>query len=299
MKFYQEHNRGLIGTIVFHLIFLLVLLWVSFDPMEPTFPDPDGIVIDFGDSETGFGEEEPSPAAVNEPVSAETPVEEQVEPEATDIPDAEAVKDPVVTQDFDDAPTMEEIAEQKRKKEEQKKKLAEQKRKREEEAKKQEEERKRQEEEREKREAEQRRINEINNRTKNLFGGSGNGSGGDSQGEAGGEGNQGKPDGQIGVNNYKGGGSGNGIDWSLNGRSAIALPQPNKGIQSSGKVVVEIIVNKSGKVISAMPGAKGSTTMDGRLLDAAKKAALKAQFNISSTAPDRQKGYITYIFELQ
>lgn len=310
MNFLKEHNRGLIGATVIHLLLLFILIWVNLDPAEPTFPDPDGIVIDFGNTETGSGNEEPSPAATPE-VQQEETVEETVEPEETQPttePEQEIiedpVKDPVVTQDIEDAPSMEEIAEKKRKEEEKQKLIAEEnKRKKEEEQKRIEEERKKQEEakriaeEKKKKEEEQKRIAAINNRTQGLFGS--NGTGTESQGEAGGDGNQGKPDGQIGANNYKGGGEGNGIDWSLSGRSVIALPQPNKGIQSAGKVVVEIIVDREGNVISALPGAKGSTTMDSRLLEAAKKAAIKAKFNVSTSAAERQKGTVTYIFELQ
>ena len=49
----------------------------------------------------------------------------------------------------------------------------------------------------------------------------------------------------------------------------------NYDYQEEGKVVVEVSVDRSGKVIQARPGIKGSTTLDDYLLNVAKEAALK------------------------
>jgi len=296
-----KRRRGIIGTVLFHLLLFLILYLYHFSPAEPVFPDPDGIMVNFGDSETGEGDEEPMEAGAPEEVAEvaepeETVPEEVAEPVEEDLqdvsdPDPEPVPEEVLTQDEEEAPSMEEI---KKKQEEEKKKQEEleQQRKAEEERKKAEE------EERKRQEAERKRIEAINNRAKNAFGKSTNTS--SSEGIAGGEGNQGKPNGMPDASNYTQGiGSGNGVDWSLSGRSAISVPRPSSGIQEEGKVVVEIIVDKSGKVVDARPGVIGSTTTDGRLYDLAKKAALKAQFNVSSSAPERQKGKITYVFELR
>ena len=54
-----------------------------------------------------------------------------------------------------------------------------------------------------------------------------------------------------------------------------------------------------GKVISAEPGYKGTNILDENLLEAARKAALKARFNASSDAAYTQAGTITYHFVLQ
>ena len=52
-------------------------------------------------------------------------------------------------------------------------------------------------------------------------------------------------------------------------------------------------------MISAEPGVKGSNILDETLLEAARKAALKARFNSKSDAAYTQAGTITYHFVLQ
>ena len=77
------------------------------------------------------------------------------------------------------------------------------------------------------------------------------------------------------------------------------LPIPSYTVQNEGQVVVRIMVDQYGKVINAIPGAKGTTVQDATLWEAAKKAALEAKFNVSSSAPAVQEGSITYIFKLK
>lgn len=86
----------------------------------------------------------------------------------------------------------------------------------------------------------------------------------------------------------------------LEGRTLMGnLPMPSYDVQASGKVVVRIKVDQYGKVTDALPGAQGTTVTDATLWEAAKKAALEAKFNISSSAPIIQEGTITYIFTLR
>lgn len=86
----------------------------------------------------------------------------------------------------------------------------------------------------------------------------------------------------------------------LKGRTVNGnLPIPEYSVQNSGTVVVEILVDQYGKVTKATPGGKGTTVQDAVLWEAAKKAAMKARFNVSSSAPPVQKGTITYIFKLE
>ncbi len=86
----------------------------------------------------------------------------------------------------------------------------------------------------------------------------------------------------------------------LAGRSVVgSLPEPEYKVNKSGRVVVRISVDQYGSVVSATPGATGTTVQDKTLWEAAKKAALKAKFNLSSNAPAVQEGTITYVFKLQ
>ena len=86
----------------------------------------------------------------------------------------------------------------------------------------------------------------------------------------------------------------------LEGRTTVgALPVPSFTRGEGGRVVVKIVVNQDGKVISAIPGAPGTTLNDSELWASAKKAALGAHFNVSRTAPEAQEGTITYIFKVR
>lgn len=85
----------------------------------------------------------------------------------------------------------------------------------------------------------------------------------------------------------------------LTGRSINGtLPKPTYGVAKAGTVVVEIWVDNYGTVQKAIAGAEGTTVTDKALWQEARKAAMKASFNMSSDAPALQKGTITYIFKL-
>ena len=91
-----------------------------------------------------------------------------------------------------------------------------------------------------------------------------------------------------------------GVDFSLAGRSASGRwPLPEYRVQKEGRVVVEITVDRDGKVIRAAGGARGSTTADAQLIKAAEEAAKKARFNADPKAANLQVGTITYIFKLE
>ena len=120
-----------------------------------------------------------------------------------------------------------------------------------------------------------------------------------SQGISEGQGDQGSQDGYPNSNAYTGGGTGtNGIAYQLGGRTIAEIKKPNYNSQQQGKVVVTIRVDRNGKVISATPGAKGSTTTNAYLYSKAKEAALKTTFEANTTAPEIQVGTIIYNFKL-
>jgi TonB family protein len=85
----------------------------------------------------------------------------------------------------------------------------------------------------------------------------------------------------------------------LAGRSVIgALPRPTYNVKETGKVVVKIKVDREGRVRDAQPGETGTNLTDKTAWEAAKKAAMKTQFNITPDAPEFQYGTITYIFNI-
>jgi hypothetical protein len=51
---------GIIGTLFFHGIIILLLILLSFKPSPPPYPDPEGILINFGDETEGLGQVEPT-----------------------------------------------------------------------------------------------------------------------------------------------------------------------------------------------------------------------------------------------
>jgi len=303
MDYIREHKNGLIGTVIFHTLLILLLILMGFFTPLP-LPGEEGILVNFGDTETGLGDEEPSPlveseeptaTAVKEEVSAAEPVPPVKEP-------SKPAKEEVMTQDYEQTAALE--ATRKKREEERQKQLEEER------LRKAELERQRIEAEtRRKQEEEKRRIAEIENRTKGAFGtpaggtgGTGSGSG-TSQGVSFPGGNQGSPDGDSNSGNYGTGGRGSGsqgtgISYSLSGRKATSTPKPNYPGREEGKVVVKITVDQNGRVTQAEPGQRGTTAMNPDLLDAAKKAALQARFNVDNDAPAFQTGTITYTFIL-
>ncbi|MFA7446566.1 MAG: energy transducer TonB [Flavobacteriaceae bacterium] len=131
----------------------------------------------------------------------------------------------------------------------------------------------------------------LNNQGYDGSGGSGTGSGGghgSGQGLGTGSG--------YGTGSGSGSGSGTG-NYTLAGRKAVALPKPQYNCNEEGTVVVDISVDRTGKVIVAKAG-RGTTNMAKCLTDVAEKAALQAKFDPSTTASEKQVGTITYNFKL-
>ena len=94
-------------------------------------------------------------------------------------------------------------------------------------------------------------------------------------------------------------GKGGGVSFSLAGRRMIRTPQINDRSQETGKVVVDITVDKNGEVTAAVPGGRGSTTTSSYLYRLAREAAMKAKFNAGPDDADIQKGTITFVFVVQ
>ena len=97
----------------------------------------------------------------------------------------------------------------------------------------------------------------------------------------------------------QGPGKGGGVSFSLAGRKMIRTPQINDRSQETGKVVVDITVDKNGEVTAAVPGGRGSTTTSSYLYKLAREAAMKAKFNAGPDDADIQKGTITFVFVVQ
>ena len=129
----------------------------------------------------------------------------------------------------------------------------------------------------------------------------GNSSDGKSKGEgdAAVDGLKGDKDGEPISSKYYGNtGSAAGGNYNLAGRKVLSTPKKQPDCQEEGVVVVLITVAKNGKVMSAIPGVKGSTNTAPCLLKPAKEAALSTIWNSDGAALEIQTGTIIYKFSL-
>lgn len=86
------------------------------------------------------------------------------------------------------------------------------------------------------------------------------------------------------------------VSYDLKGRTDIILDVPAYLCKGSGKVTVRVAVDASGRVTKAELDASRTTTQDACMVDNALSSAGGARFSRSSTAPDPQRGTITYVF---
>jgi colicin import membrane protein len=303
-------RRGLIATIVYHTLIVLLLVFAGL-----TFPDPppeeEGILVNFGTDETGFGDFEPM-GDDQQAGDPELPVVEEsqeiVEEEIEPIQEAVETYTPPDPTPADNTQDVEET----KVKEEPKPTAEELKRQRQEELERQRQadlERERLEQERIERElrAEQERIErerqqraeQLNNMGRDAFGQQGVGETEGSEGITEGSGNQGVTNGSPDADRYDtGGGLGDGVSFGgLGSRRAVGnLPKPNMSgcdVTQKIEVQVEIQVDRDGKVISAI--ISNATYTDNCLNSMVIEAAKKSRFSSDQAANFRQTGWIKYI----
>jgi TonB family protein len=85
----------------------------------------------------------------------------------------------------------------------------------------------------------------------------------------------------------------------MSGRKIIYFPSIIDNSQKTGKVVVNIKVDKQGNVTFAKATQKGSTTTDSYLFQLAEAAAMKTRVNADPDAAEEQFGTITYTFRVK
>jgi len=211
-SYIREHKNGIIGTIIFHIIIGAIFMIFGYSTPLP-LPDEEGILINFGDSDEGFGQLEPK---YSESAQQES-VEESQEsvPETTTSP----ADDGSITQDYEEAPAIKEQGE-KEKTEETKTET------------------KPEPEKEEKTEViEERKVNE-----QALFPGKDrNNNNSSSEGETTGENNQGSTTGSVDSQNHVGGNSmgTSGTSFSLAGRNPESLPKPEYNYQVKGSTTLD------------------------------------------------------------
>ncbi len=314
-------RRSALYTTLIGLLLVLIAFVFGLSYYDP--PIEYGIAVNFGTSETGSGNVQPrealKPAAAseNEPEPVEEIQEEVVEEEGSEaesIPQSEpqeesqpSESEKVLTQENSEALAIKKAEEEKKlqeaKEREEARREAEAKKRAEVEAKRKAEaerqrkiqaENERKERERKEQEAKRKNLDALMGGFSDSNGKADGGEGDDDQ-----PGDKGKETGDPNASGYYGiGGDGSGGNYRLGNRKALTRPVPEYDCNEEGKVVVTISVDQTGKVISAQPGAKGTTNSASCLLSRAKEAALRTKFNADSKAPPKQVGLIIYNFSL-
>ena len=244
----EKKDRGIAiaGTIAAHALIVLVLFLMAFRTPLP-LPGEEGVEVDLGMMDQGMGYVQPEKPAI--PQAAQP----QQQPNQN--------KEEIVTQNDDEAPSLEKPKNTKPKQE---------------------------------KPAEEPKPT-VNQRA--LFKGNNDPQTGGSEGITGQPGDQGNPNGLAGIKKYDGqGGRGNGTGYDLGGRGAKSLHRPNDDFPEEGIVVVDIWVDRQGKVTRAEVATKGTTVIDSDMRQKAKQAALRSSFASDPNEPEEQHGTITYTF---
>ena len=263
-------------TSVIMSLLLVAIFFFGMTYLDP--PEEYGIAVNFGTTDFGKGNIQPTEPLKSTPQEIVEKQEEVIEEVSESSPSEKAEE--VITQNTEDAIAIQQQKEAKKKADEEVRK----------ERLKQEAIAKQKAEEEAKRKKLDALIGGINNSDGTATGGEGN----DNK-----AGDKGNINGDPNANGYygNGGGGGNG-DYNLGNRKPLSRPKPNYICNEEGLVVVRIEVDINGKVIKATPGVKGSTNTALCLLSQAKEAALKTKWQPDSKAPSKQVGTIKYRFSL-
>ena len=248
-----------IGTVVFHCLLLLVLFLMAFRTPLP-LPGEEGVEVDLGMYNQGMGQVQPDKPAIPQQSTPPKPRENETTKS----------KDDIVTQDTEEAPS---LKKEKEKEDKEKNQV------------------KPQEKPEEETKAPEQTVN-----PKALFKGKEKSQDGGSEGVTGQPGDQGNPNGLTNVKKYDGqGGQGNGPGYDLGGRGAKSLQRPPRDFPEEGHIVVEIFVDREGNVVRTAI-AKGTDITNTEMRNLAMEAARRSKFAPDPTAPEEQKGTITYTF---
>ncbi len=278
--------EGLVGTIVFHAVLLLIFIFFGLTTPLP-LPGEEGVEVNIGNSDDGRGIVQKTQAAspkqtIPKPKQKPKPVQE-TKKEVVE----EKVKEEIISQDIEEIPAIQKPEKKEEAKIDDKEiktdpveEIIEETT-----------------EEEIVEEVEEVEPEPVVDPNALYKGKSESVSKGESEGKTYKKGDQGNVNGTENSDKYEGkGGTGSGISFSLSGRSAKHLPKPEYNSKDQGKIVVTIWVNKLGKVIKAVAGAKGTNISDQGLQNLARNAALRAKFSIDPNAAETQKGTITYNF---
>ena len=275
--------EGIVGTIVFHAILLLIFIFFGLTTPLP-LPGEEGVEVNIGSSDDGKG--------IVQKTQASTPKQTIPKPKPKPVQETkkevveEKIEEKIISQDNEETPVIQKPEKKKEAKLDDKEIKSEP-----------------------IKEIIEETVEEAVEKVEEVIpeptvdpnamykGKSKSTSKGESEGKTYKAGDQGNINGTESSDNSDGkGGTGSGISFSLSGRSAKHLPKPEYKSKDQGKIVVTIWVNKLGKVVKAVAGAKGTNISDQVLQNLARSAALRAKFSSDPNAAETQKGTITYNF---
>ncbi len=281
MKYLNTKHERNSAKITSLLMLILVLLFFVMGPPYLDPPTEYGVAVNFGTTDFGSGNVQPKKPIKSEPKEINRPTQETPKESIPEESIVDKVED-VATQESEESIRI------RKQKEAEKRAKAEAER-----------------VEREKREAEEKKRKEQEEKKKKLdelMGGIGN-SDGEASGSEGNDnqtGDKGQPDGDPYANSYYGdpGTGSGGVGYGLKGRGAPTRKIYKQDCNESGLVVVRIEVDRSGNVIKAEPGVRGTTNNASCLIEPAKKIALSHKWRADSKAPARQIGFVSVNFKL-
>ena len=266
MKFLEtpeEKKSFAITSAIFVILFLLFFFFMGLKYMDP--PPENGIAVNFGTTDTGSGDVQPTEPVQSEPDQAKT------EPTPSE-------EDNVLTQDDDTPVTMPKTEKPKP----QTKPI----------------------EPKPVKPTETKPTKPTNNALNSIIKGPKQdgkiqaGHGPDNEG-----GDKGNPNGSLYANSFYGNGSGDGIGtgkgtgWGLTGRKLSGNSKKIQDCNESGKVVVKIWVNRQGNVIKA-ERTQGTTNTNPCLVNPALETAKTFKWQPDADAPETQIGFVVVNFQV-
>ncbi|HSP83283.1 MAG TPA: hypothetical protein VLN72_06095 [Gillisia sp.] len=264
----KHEKKSFTITVILHVLLIVLLLFLGLKYLDP--PPESGIAINFGNSEVGSGDVQPTEPVKSAPQPTTNPVVSQPKPVVEEVVTQESVEAPVIEKKTVKKPVVTEKPVEPKKVEPAK-------------------------------QPDPTPSKSTTDALSSILNGpksNGTATGGEGNDQAAGD--KGSPDGDPSASSYYGNGMGLDGDgnYRLGGRRALNKERIVQDCNESGLVVVQIEVNQNGQVTKATPGIKGTTNSAACLLDPARRAALATRFNSDSKAPARQVGTIVYNFKL-
>ncbi len=290
-----RHKKKSFTLTIFLLSALLLLMfYLGLSYLEP--PIENGITVNFGTMEFGYGEEQPRKKVKTQPVSPQKPEEEKTSVQPSELPEEEVEEkkdtdkpaEELLTRENEETVKIEQRKQKEREAEAAKEKARQQ-------AERLERERRAEEERiRKEQEAKKQKLDALMGGLQTSEGEVEGGEGDDAL-----AGDKGSPEGDPYAATSYGPGSGSGTgSYGLKGRSLMSKEVVKQKCNEQGIVVVKIIVDNRGKVIEAIPGQKGTTNTERCLMDPARETAFNYQWNADPNAPNKQVGFVVVNFKL-